>query len=147
MRVFKAGRDLIDDRPGMRTRHRRGLKSPHQIAQEFAFQQLQREKVDVSVPIHVIDLHDARVRQGLCGLQLAPQGLDRFISVSGALVKQLDRNISLRRRPTGPQSVQGFEYGALAAGSYTLLDVVSSPLRASTLTPPHNWVAVGNAGS
>ena len=44
---------MIDQAVG--ARHRQGVKSPHETAQQFALQQFHREEIDVAVPVEVED--------------------------------------------------------------------------------------------
>jgi len=131
MCVLYSGGDLPDDGPSMRAMHRPRSKSRHYAAQEFAFQQLHGEKIDVAITIQFEHVDDIRVRKHLCAVKLTLQMFNHCIATMRYGVQNLDRHVSLRQRKAGAESIECLEDSTPAAASQALLNDVPVPKNAA----------------
>jgi len=76
-------------------RHCRGMQPSQHAAQKLPFEELHREKVEVSVAVQLVDVDDAFVGESLSAIELAPEVRNQFTAIVRGRVQYFYRNISI----------------------------------------------------
>jgi hypothetical protein len=144
MRVRQCGTNVSNDCPCEWPRNRRGLQPSHHAAQQLSLEKLHGKKIEVSVAIHFVDIHNAFMRKRLSAVEFASEVREQIPAIVGVPLPYFYRNISIFLGKIRAVAIQCFEHRALAAYPQALFQNVAVAYDATN--PNGRWSTVLNGG-